>query len=109
MWYSYNRQNRKGGLKIKLLPPLSNRYIVNKKIVKARKEHTCKNCGKKIKKGQEYVRTLIHLDTYEYYAVKSCIRCNEQFEQEMKNQLKQAKTKLHKNRIKNYLLESYKN
>lgn len=49
---------------------------LSSKIVKARKEHTCDFCEKKIVKGEEYRRsTHVHEDTI--YTWHSCDRCKE--------------------------------
>lgn len=59
-----------------------NTYVSGEGMVRARKNHTCKGCGKEIKKGETYWKVEMHWDTYQYGALKFCLDCHEQFEAE---------------------------
>lgn len=62
------------------------RYVMKQGWVKARKEHTCQECGAKIAKGEKYWGITMHWTTYRYGQLRFCAFCHANFERKLAKQ-----------------------
>jgi len=60
------------------------RLVSETKKVKARKNHTCLGCGKKIKKGEKYFKSTCAMDGH-IYDIKECKKCREYYNENCSN------------------------